>query len=50
MTGGENFAVFRVACGQSFICVYISPEGQLHALGCVSWWEEGQVVFRGGSL
>lgn len=32
MTGGENFAVFRVACGQSFICVYISPEGQLHAL------------------
>lgn len=25
MTGGKNFAVFRVACGQSFICVYISP-------------------------
>lgn len=32
MTGGKNFAVFRVACGQSFICVYITRR-----VSCTRW-------------
>lgn len=32
MMGGKNFAAFRVICGQSFICVYIS-----HRVNCARW-------------